>query len=178
MIASYFYSGSPIDPSEIVNELFPNIWVFIAHLLASVVLLIMISKFVYNPFRKMMKKREKMIQDVLDKAVQKQKNADKNEIEASKLLTEAKTKASSLFIEIKNDAEQKKNEILIKAHQNADKINTHAKQTIEKEREMAKEDIKKQIIDVAFMAADKILEKEISKSEHSKMIDDFIKELE
>jgi hypothetical protein len=41
-IALFATGCAPIDKTSIVNDIFPNLWVFLAHLFASVVLLIMI----------------------------------------------------------------------------------------------------------------------------------------
>lgn len=34
----------PVNPAEVVNQLFPNLWILIAHLLATVTLLIMMVR--------------------------------------------------------------------------------------------------------------------------------------
>ena len=51
---------------------------------------------------------------------------------------------------------------------------TSAQRDIEREKMMAEKDIKKEITEVAFLAAEKIVGKELNDEEQKKYIDDFI----
>lgn len=49
---------------------------------------------------------------------------------------------------------------------------------IEQEKIKAKEEIRKEIVNVALDASKAILEREVTKSDNDKIVDDFIKEVE
>ena len=167
-----------INPAEIVNQLFPNLWIFIAHLLATIVLLLLLTKWVYNPFRKAMRARRKIIQDKLDDAAIKQAVANAEKIQSTKLLNQAKTEADAIIVSAKYEAEHKKIIILNDAQQEIQNLNKQAKIAIAQNKIKEQENIKNAIISLAFDAADNILKKEIDQKEHKKLINDFIKELE
>ena len=51
-----------------------------------------------------------------------------------------------------------------------------ARKDIENERIQMKEELSKEVIDVALLAASKVVEREVSKEDNEKLIDNFIKE--
>ena len=61
-----------------------------------------------------------------------------------------------------------------KARVDANNAVEKAQRDIEREKMMAEKDIKKEITEVAFLAAEKIVGKELNDEEQKKYIDDFI----
>ncbi|WP_027063552.1 F0F1 ATP synthase subunit B [Mesoplasma seiffertii] len=163
---------------EIVGMLFPNLPNFIAHALATIVIVIILSKLVYKPFRKTINNRRAKINELLDDAVEKQLIANKDVKKAEALLNQAKSESLLIVKNARVDAEVQKMQILQNAAMEASNIQNHAKSSIEREKIKAQEDIKQTIIEVAFDAASKILESEIDKSKNQKIIDSFIQNLD
>ncbi|WP_368486323.1 F0F1 ATP synthase subunit B [Spiroplasma sp. DGKH1] len=168
----------PIEPAEIINQLFPNLWVFIAHVIATIVLLTLLTKWVYNPFRKAMRARRNKIREILQDAADKQAKANYDQKEATSLLTTAKVEANTIVATARSEAENRKHQIIDAAKKEAVHLNEQMKKEIEKEKEQYKDDIRKSIIEVAFDAAGQLLSKEISKDEHKKIVENFIDNLE
>ena len=69
--------GAAVDPNQIINQLFPNLWIFITHVIATIILLILLTRWVYNPFRKAMRQRRFLIQQRINEAVVKEAEANK-----------------------------------------------------------------------------------------------------
>ncbi|URM52970.1 ATP synthase F0 subunit B [Mycoplasma sp. SG1] len=129
-----FYDRTP----DIKGDLFPNISTLIAHLIALFVLLFIIYRFAWKPFKKFVKARHDYIQDNIKSSEQKlflslenvqksKENLDKTSIQADQIIESSKLEAYKVKeliinkakkeIEIerenfKNEMEQVKNKFL------------------------------------------------------------------
>ncbi|ATZ19046.1 F0F1 ATP synthase subunit B [Williamsoniiplasma somnilux] len=163
---------------EVVGQLFPNLPNFIAHVLATIVIIIVLSKLVYKPFRSSIDNRRAKINELLDDAVEKQTLANKDRREAEMVLRDAKTESLLIIKNARVDADVQKTQILETANNEASNLQNHAKNSILRERAKAQEEIRESIINVAFAAASKVLETEVSKTKNQELIDQFIEDLD
>lgn len=167
-----------ITKEGMIEKLLPNVWIFIAHIIATIVLLLLLSFFAYKPFKLALNQRQKKIRSLIDDAVQKQTRAVNDENQAAQLLKQTKLTAEDIINQAKLKAYNERKNILNQANEEAETINNQAiKDTIRAEAE-AEDNIRQKIIDLAFMAAQQILEKEIDKNQNQNLIDDFIKDLD
>ncbi|MGL4951397.1 MAG: hypothetical protein ACRC4L_00265 [Mycoplasma sp.] len=174
-------SGNPIegiDSFTIINLIFPNIWVFIATLLSTVILFSVSIWMIWEPFNKKMDARKKFVEQELNfidenkkniilekEKIQKDYSSAQNDIKT--MLIQANQKANSIQDEIKSNAE-KQAHILLK----------NAKQEIEIEKRKLKENVNQEILDIAFSAVIEISKQKIDKSENDKLVKEFIEQLE
>ncbi|MBE4704228.1 F0F1 ATP synthase subunit B [Spiroplasma platyhelix] len=165
-----------IDGDEIINQLFPNIPVLIAHIISTIVLLLVLWRWVYNPFRKMLNARHLEIRSKLDDAASKQSLANQDRSEAIARLNSAKTSADDILSAAKNKAYDERKEIIDKANEEAMRITNQSKHDIVRQRREAEKQIKQEIESISLQVAKKILKEEISAKKHQKLIDDFIDE--
>ncbi|WP_416371464.1 F0F1 ATP synthase subunit B [Mycoplasma putrefaciens] len=163
---------------DIVSALFPNLPNFIAHVLATIVLVVILSELVYKPFRQAVDKQRDKINEILSDAIEKQSQANTQIQQANLLLEDAKTESLSIIKTAKIDAEAQKNQILNSATTQARNIQNQAKTSIAQERLKAESEIKQTIVNLAFDAAEKILNKEIDKQTNKQLIDEFIDNLD
>lgn len=101
---------------KIIESLFPNLPNFIAHLLATIVLVIVLAKLVYKPYKQMIEKQRQKITEVLSDAIEKQTQANIKIKQANSLLEEAKTESVSIINTARVDAEIQKNKIIDNAN--------------------------------------------------------------
>lgn len=167
-----------ITQQEVVNKLFPNLWIFIAHVIATIILLIVLRFLVYEPFKKIMRKRRTVIKELIDDAVNKQIQATQYETQAKLLLKDSKDNSQQIIDDAKIEAFNQRKTIIFQANQEAKLIEEQNKNDIAKEKIRAQESIKTEMVDIAFNLANKILEKEIDRKTNQDLIDDFIKEIE
>ncbi|WP_026389386.1 F0F1 ATP synthase subunit B [[Acholeplasma] multilocale] len=163
---------------EIMGQLFPNLPNFIAHVLATIVIVIILSKLVYKPFRKAIDNRRAKINELLDDVVMKQTLANKDRKEAESLLKDAKTESVVIVKNARVDADAQRSQIIENATSEATNIQNHAKNSIEREKAKAQEEIKQTIIDVAFTAASHVLKSEIDEKKNKALVEDFIDNLD
>ncbi|ABC01622.1 F0F1 ATP synthase subunit B [Mycoplasma capricolum] len=163
---------------KIIESLFPNLPNFIAHLLATIVLVIVLAKLVYKPYKQMIEKQRQKITEVLSDAIEKQTQANIKIKQANSLLEEAKTESVSIINTARVDAEIQKNKIIDNANLQAKNIQSYAQNSIKQEKIKAQLEIKNTIVNLAINSAEKILSKEIDKNTNKKLIEEFIKDLD
>lgn len=167
-----------IDSNTIINLIFPNVWVLLATLLATIILVSAIIWLVWKPFTKKMEERKAYVQKELVDAenAKLESIAEKDKIhneyiqaqsEINKMLVNANQKATVIFDEIKSDAQKK-----------AHIIQKNAKAEIEMQKQNLKDSINEEILDVAFAAVTQISKQKITKEENDKLVNDFINELD
>lgn len=164
--------------NSISQNLIPNLWSTLAQILATVILFVCIIFLAYKPAKKFLKNR----QEALDKEVEDTKKnareaANKN-LEADKNIAESKKHAKEIVERAKIDANLEKQEILESANEEAERKLKDADAIISKRKEEAYDEIKDAVVDVAFTASKKILEREINEDDNQKIVDDFIDEIE
>jgi|GEM_PF-1450492 len=163
--------------TDIIGAMLPNLPIFIAHVLSTIIIILFLSKLVYKPFKKLLSDRRKKINELLDDAASKQAVANKEKKDAIKILSQAKLDSKEILSQAKIEAEDLKLEIINSAKQEAHNLQKHAKQAIEMEKSQTQENIRKEVIDLAFIAAEKIMETNVNKTVNEKLIEEFLDNL-
>ncbi|MFH1051576.1 MAG: F0F1 ATP synthase subunit B [bacterium] len=141
------------------------------------IFLFLILKLGTKPILNGLKARENKINDSIDAA-------EKAKSDAQKLLLETETKLSQ--------AQKEMNEIIAKGREQAEKILQKAsdesetvkrqkvedaKNEIEKSKENAIKQLRSEVADLVVMATEKILDENLDKAKHYKMIEQYIEKL-
>lgn len=170
----------PAIPSEedIINAIFPNAWAFVAHIIATIILLSFIIYFVWKPTKKYLERRKKTILKNVEEVEEKNKLANKNfELSKSELL-ESKEVASQIVHKASLEAENIKTKIENNAIKKADFIQKEAFENIKKNEQEALLRVNKEASILALETAEILLSKKMNDEENQKMVDDIIKNLQ
>lgn len=165
-----------IDGDQIINQLFPNIPILIAHVISTIVLLLVLWRWVYNPFRTALNARHLEIKSKLDDAASKQALANQDRGNAIQLLNTAKSEADSIIIGAKNKAYDERKAIIDQANEEAMRITNQSKRDLVRQKKAAEKQIREEIEAISLEVAKKILQEEITGKKHQRLIDDFIDE--
>ncbi len=143
----------------------------------TVILFLILKKYLFQPVMGIIEEREKDIRESLAQGENAKKEgiSFKNEYE-SKLST-ATEQGQEIVKQATLRAEQKEAEIVSNAKEEATAIREKANKDVEQERQKVMNEIKNDISDIALLAASKVIEKDIDKSKHKELIDNFIKEV-
>lgn len=160
-----------MQPSDIISV---NLWQIIVSLLNLVILFLLIKKFLYQPVKNVLKTRQDKIDEKNNQAEVYLKEAEQTKVELEAMLNDAENKADEILDEATVNAQRRGEKIISDAHNEADVIIRQAKTNAELEMKKAESEIKNQIVDVSFELSEKIIEREITKEDHHKLIDDFI----
>ena len=139
-------------------------WTFIAQICNLFLQVYLIKRFLFKPVNEMLAKRKAMADAQLQDAAKAKDEAQAMKDEYEKNMADAKNKASSIQSE----------EILKQANAQAVAIKEKAKSDIDQEKRKAVNEIKDEIGGMAVDIAGKVIEREIRKEDHKKLIDDFI----
>lgn len=166
-----FLSGEPEALSNMVKT-------FILQLLATLVLFLAVRFKFWNIITNIIEGRQKQVEETLKERDEALLVRDAALKEAEELKTETKKNAAIIMEEARKNSMIEAENIIKDAHEKIEIDQENARRQIEKERNDMHEEIKNEIVDVAFQMAEKMVEHEIDKGEHKKIIDDTLSALD
>lgn len=170
----FLVSCDPIDPEWVINNLFPNLWVFISHVLSAVVLITVLTWLVWKPAKKTLQKRHDYIAKQIEDAEKAKKTASMELAEANQLKVDALTQAMSIRTKAQADALEIVEKAKGDAKVEAEKLKQKAQEDISREKEDIKQAAQDNILNIAFDVAGSILQKEVDKQDKDKYIDELL----
>jgi|SRR5690554_2612559 len=133
--------------------------------LTFLILMLILTKFVWKPLLNLVNTREGKIQDALDLAKKTKAEMEKLQVQNQNLLKEARIERDELIKDAKETSSQMIEAAKVKAKEEADKIVENARVAIQAEKSAAVADLKNQVAGIAIDIAEKILKEELSSKE-------------
>lgn len=152
-----------------------GLWQVIATLANTLILFFILKKLFFNKVKEVIEAREKEVDELYNNAENAKLKAETMEREYTKKLNEAKSEATEIIKSARSKANIKAEEIVNKASDEAKNLTHKATVNIQAEKQKATQELKSEIADISVSIASKIIEKEINKDEHDKLVQDFIK---
>ena len=149
-------------------------WNFVATIANLFIQVYLIKRFLFKPINEILEKRRSMADAEIREAqaAKTEAQAIKSEYEANML--EAKNKANEILVTAQKTAAIQSEEMLKEASAQAAAMKAKAESDIAQEKRKAVNEIKNEICDIAMEIAGKVIEREISEEDHTKLIDEFI----
>lgn len=141
------------------------------------ILFTVMSYFLFNPVRDMLKKRKERIQNEIETAKQNKENALALKSEYESKLKEADKEVEAILSEARKKALKKEEVIIAEAKEEAARIIARAQNEIAMEEKRAMDDIKKEMIQVASMMACKVVAQSIDVQIQDTLIEETLKEM-
>lgn len=141
------------------------------------ILFLLMKKLFFKPIKNILKQREDEINSLYDKANSSSEKAEKLKQEYEDRLNDAANEANNIVGEAVKNAEARKSAIIDDAKKEAKGIIDKATREIEQEKNAAVSEIKTDISSLAVDIAKKVIEKDLKKEDHEKMIDDIISKM-
>lgn len=146
--------------------------------LTFIILLFILTKFIWKPIMAAVNKREDNIQDALDMAKKTKAEMEKLQTQNENLLKEARVERDDMIKEAKATSDRMVDSAKEKAKTEAEKIVQSARESIEAEKNAAVAELKNQVATVALEIAEKIIREELSSDEKQKQLaDNFAKDI-
>jgi len=143
-------------------------------LISFIILLVLLWKVAYKPITKALKKREDSIRDSLEEARKTRESAEALLEDYKNQLAQAREEAQKILSEGKMMGENVKKEIIQKAHEESNQIVKRAQEEIEFQKEKALMELRERIADLTITAASKVIEKNLNKNDHERLLDECI----
>ncbi len=167
--AAHDYSG--------INAILPQMDEFIPMLVAFLILLAVLAKFGWPAFENILKKREQVVREALEKS-------EEARIESARVLQEyrdqlasARQEASTIVSEAKQAGEALRAETIQKAQADADIIVAKAREQIESERKAAVSGLQASVADLTVAACERVIGDNFSDADHRKLIERSIEQV-
>jgi len=148
------------------------IWTWITF----IAVLVILGAKAWKPMIKALENRESFIRESLEEAQAARKEADKVALEYEEMISKARHEVQEIVAAGKETAERMKAEILNEAKDKSAGILRQAEITISAERDKAISEIRNQIVDISMAAAEKIIEKSLSREDNVRLIEDALKD--
>ena len=149
---------------------------FIFYLINFLILMGVLTRFLYKPFLNMLAARKQSIKDALDNAELTNRRADEKMEQYSKRISKVEEESREIIRTAKIKVDAQARDIIEDARKEAGDIIAKAEKTIEKEKEKAMEEMKQEIAVLAVMAAEKIVEREIQRAGQEAIVEEVIRQ--
>ena len=163
-----------MGPGEFLNI---DFFTALFTLVNTVVLFLLLKKYLFKPVMKMIIDRQKEIDDMYDAADSAKREAQALETEYTEKLSQAAITGDNLVKEAMARGRSREEEIIRQANREADAIRQKAASDIEKEKQQAINDAKNEISSLAMEIAGKVVGATLDSAKQEQLVDSFLNEL-
>ena len=146
-------------------------------LINTLILFLVYKRFLFDKVNAVLEQRNNDVSKTYEDADNALKSAKEIEEQYSEKLSAAKDESAEIIKKATKKAQGRSDEILSEAKKDAQNLIEKANSDIEKEKKRAVNQIKDDISGIAMSIAEKVVVKELDASVHSKLIEDFIKDI-
>jgi len=149
----------------------------LAQIVNFLILIVLLRLFLYQPVLNMLNARKERIAQSMKDAERVSAAAREAEQEKAKVLEQARREAQEIRAQATRDAEKIAQEVRSRADVEATEIRMKAQVEAEKQAELALADANKQIAELAILATEKLLGRELAnKTEQQRFVAEFLAE--
>jgi len=156
----------------------PDPGLFIWTILTFLGLLVFLKLVAWGPLLKALDSRQETIRKSLDDALAAKQELERLQLESAQIIRQARVQADSIISESRADAGRLREEMRQKAKLEADGIVKNAERQIQLETTRAIQQIRHEAIDLSVMIASKIIQRNLSKEDNERLIDEALKQVE
>ena len=151
-----------------------NTWTALFVLLNTITMFLVLKKFLFKPVLKMIHDRQKEVDDMYADAQKAKEEAQRMEQDYARKLSTATQDGDRIVKEAVARGRSREEEIIREANREADAIRNKAAQDIDRERRKAVNDAKDEICVIALDIAGKVVGRELTDADQSRLVDHFI----
>jgi F-type H+-transporting ATPase subunit b len=150
----------------------------LAMMLNFAIVLLLLTKFAWNPLLKVIAERQARIAGQIEAADQERAAAEKLRAEYQQQMQNAKGDAQSIMDKAMRQADNTKEEIIASAREEHARLLEAAQEKIARERQQALEDIRSEVVAISVAAAAKVIGQNVDEKVNARLVDDFITQLD
>ena len=181
IVAFLALSALPIHAAEEAPALSPfagNLGNAIWTLAIFVIVVIVLGKFAWGPVLGLLQQREEFIHKALADAKRDRDEAEARLKEYAAKLQSGYAEAATIVEEARREAERVREDGRQRARSEAEKLVAGAERQIQLQTSHALEQIRREAVDLSVMIASKIIQRNLSREDNERLIDDAIKQVE
>ena len=154
-----------------------NFWTMIFAWVNLLILYLVLKKLLFKPMKDMIDSRQKEIDDMYSEAEVARTSASELKSEYEEKIGQANEESEQILKSAVRRAQLKEEEILGEANKQAARILERAEEQIELEKKRAINEVKNEVSEMAIGIAAAVIERDINRSEHEELIDEFIRDM-
>ena len=154
-----------------------NFWTMLFALANLLILYLFLKKILFKPVKNMIDSRQKEIDDMYSDAENSKTESEKMKAEYEQKLAKASEESEEILKNAVRRAQLREEEILREASDKAARTLERASEQVELEKKRAINEVKDEVSSMAINIAAAVIERDIKKDEHEKLIDEFISEI-
>ena len=151
---------------------------FIWTIIVFLVLLTLLAKFAWTPLLQALEARQNTITKALDDAQKAKVELERLNQESEAIIRKARVEADSIITSSRADAGRLREEMRQKARTEADGIVKNAERQIQLETARALQQIRHEAADLGVAIASKLIQRNLTREDNEKLIDDALKQLQ
>jgi F-type H+-transporting ATPase subunit b len=151
---------------------------FIWTIVVFLVLVTLLAKFAWGPLLQALEARQNTITKALEDAQKAKVELERLNLESEAIIRRARGEADAIITSSRADAERLKEELRQKARTEAEGIVKNAERQIQLETARALQQIRHEAADLGVAIASKLIQRNISKEDNEKLIEDALKQLQ
>ena len=151
---------------------------FIWTIVTFLVLLTLLAKFAWGPLLKSLDARQETIRKSLANAEKARQELERVNQESEAIVRKARVEAEAVIGSSRADAERLRGELREKARTEAEGIIKNAERQIQLETARALEQIRHEAADLSVAIASKLIQRNITKEDNQRLIDDALRQLQ
>jgi F-type H+-transporting ATPase subunit b len=156
----------------------PDPGLFIWTIITFLGLLFALKKLAWGPLLEALETRQNAIRKSLDDAQQAKSELERLNAESAKIIQQSRVEAEGIVTQGRADGDRLREEIRSKARTEADNIVKNAERQIQLETTRALEQIRREAVDLSVMIASKIIQRNLSKEDNERLIDEALKQVQ
>ena len=161
---------------EILGTLGINARDFIWHTINFIVLIAILSYFLYRPIVTMLDERARRIQESLDAAERARADVAQADREREELLASTRREIQEMMTTAQQVAERIQSDARTTAQQEAQRIVETARQEAEAERAQAMAELRREVASLAVLAAERVINRSLDDQAHRQLVEQFLDE--
>ncbi len=161
---------------DVFSALGIDLRLLILQIIAFLILVFLLGKFVYPWLMKQVDERQASIEAAAKAATKAQESAAESQAQVSALLAEARKEADDIVSSAKLEATEMLSASEEKARSTAEKIAEEARADVEKSIEAAKRELHDETLELIALATEKIIHKKLDKKADAELIAAALKE--
>ncbi|MCQ2416723.1 MAG: F0F1 ATP synthase subunit B [Oscillospiraceae bacterium] len=143
-------------------------------LINTLILFFGIKHFLFQPVNKILEERRQAVDKTMQDAEDARTRAEQAEAEYAEKLADAKEESAEILRNATRKAQRRSDEIVTQAKEEAAGILQQNRDELEREMRRAESQLRSEVAELAVLAAEKVVEREINPEDHARLIDEFI----
>jgi len=150
----------------------------LAQVINFTIIVVVLTKFLYEPILTILEKRRREIQEGLEKTEKVRVEEEKLAAKRESVLAQARVEGGKLMEEAKRQAKEKEKEIIIAAQEEAERILERARAERERLKQELLKDVRREVGELASSMAERLLGSVLNTKTHHMILSQHLKQLE